>query len=130
MIKQVLICEDSLTVAYCIKNMLTQLGYNTDMATTAKDTLELLKKKQYDLLTLDVLLPDISGLELAKEIQKIESTKNLPIIVISTTDQKENDLNFEHNIVCWLEKSFNINALQAAIKKITNQTEESSNLKS
>lgn len=124
MIKKVLICEDSLTAAYCIKNMLTQLGYESEIATTAKDTLELLKKNQYDLLTLDVLLPDISGLALAKEIQKIENTKDLPIIVISTTSQEQNDLNFDHNIVSWLEKSFDIHALQTAIQKITNEIEE------
>ena len=125
MIKKVLICEDSLTAAYCIKNMLLQLGYESEIATTAQDTLELLKKNKYDLLTLDILLPDISGLALAKEIQKIESTKNLPIIVISTTRQEQNDLNFDHNIVSWMEKSFDIHALQSAIEKVTQGLNES-----
>lgn len=118
MINKVLICEDSLTAAYCIKNMLATLGYSADVATNAKETLELLKNNKYDLLTLDILLPDVSGLELAKEIQKIEKTKDLPIIVISTANQKENQINFDNNIICWLEKPFGITSLEEAINKI------------
>lgn len=119
MINKVLICEDSLTAAYCIKNMLATLGYSADVATNAKETLELLKNNKYDLLTLDILLPDVSGLELAKEIQKIEKTKDLPIIVISTANQKENQINFDNNIICWLEKPFGITSLEEAINKIS-----------
>lgn len=124
MINKILICEDSLTAAYCIKNMLSTLGYNADVATSAKETLEMLKQNKYDLLTLDILLPDISGLELAKEIQKIETTKDLPIIVISTTNKEENQLNFEHNIVCWLEKPFGITSLEEAINKIIKEKKQ------
>lgn len=119
MINKVLICEDSLTAAYCIKNMLATLGYSADVATNAKETLELLKNNKYDLLTLDILLPDVSGLELAKEIQKIEKTKDLPIIVISTANQKENQINFDNNIICWLEKPFGLTSLEEAINKIS-----------
>lgn len=121
MINKVLICEDSLTAAYCIKNMFATLGYSADVAASAKETLELLKHNKYDLLTLDILLPDVSGLELAKEVQKIEKTKDLPIIVISTANQIENQINFENNIICWLEKPFGITALEEAINKIVEE---------
>ena len=69
--KHVLICEDSSTTAYLIKSMIEKLGYTAELATTAMQALELLNKNKYDLLTLDMILPDKNGLEVVKEIQNI-----------------------------------------------------------
>lgn len=119
--KQALICEDSLTTANCLKSMLKKLGYNSEISTTAKDTLNLLNKNKYDLLTLDILLPDKNGLELVKEIKDIELAKDLPIIVISATKQEDNNPEFENdgNIVHWIEKSFDMNSFESTIEKAT-----------
>lgn len=117
--KHALICEDSLTTAHCIQNMLKKLGYNSEISTTAKDTLKLLNENKYDLMTLDMLLPDKHGLELVKEMQNIESAKDLPVIVISATKEEDNKPDFENNIVYWLEKSFDINAFEETIDKVT-----------
>lgn len=120
--KHALICEDSLTTAHCIQNMLKKLGYDSDIATNAEDTLKSLNENKYDLMTLDVLLPDKNGLELVKEIQNIESAKSLPIIVISATKREDNNPDFENNnIVQWLEKSFDIDSLEETIYKVTNE---------
>lgn len=119
--KQALICEDCLTTANCIKSMLKKLGYDSEISTTAKDALNLLKKNKYDLLTLDVLLPDKNGLELVKELKDIELAKNLPVIVISATKQEDNNPEFENNgnIVQWIEKSFDMNSFELTVEKAT-----------
>lgn len=120
--KHALICEDSLTTAHCIQNMLKKLDYDSDITTTAKDALKLLNEKKYDLMTLDILLPDKNGLELAKEIQDIESVKSLPIIVISATKQEKSNPDPENNnIVYWLEKSFDIDSFEETVYKITKE---------
>lgn len=124
--KHALICEDSLTTAHCIYYMLKKLGYDSDISTTAKDALKSLNENKYDLMTVDILLPDKNGIELIKEIQHIESAKSLPIIVISATKQDGNNPNFGNkNIVYWMEKSFDINSFEETIHKIT---EEKSNI--
>lgn len=124
MSKHALICEDNLTSAYCIKAMLEKFGYHTQIAQNAKDTLELLKKNKYDLLTLDLLLPDKNGLELAKELQSIELVKDLPIIVISALKKEDSDLNFSGNIIAWIEKSFDMKTLENEVEKIMKQKNE------
>jgi CheY-like chemotaxis protein len=123
--KQALICEDNLTSAYCIKAMLEKFGYSSEIAKTTKETIEFLSKNKYDLLTLDILLPDGDGLELAKKIKNLELAKDLPIIVISATKKEESKLDFDNNVVYWLEKSFDINTFEKAIGKI--MTEQSKN---
>lgn len=122
MTKQALICEDSLTTANCIKGMLKKLGYNSEISTTAKDALNLLNQNKYDLLTLDILLPDKNGLELVKELKDIELAKDLPIVIISATKQEDNpDFENNNNIVYWLEKSFDMNSFEATIEKATQE---------
>lgn len=119
--KSALICEDNLTTAYCIRAMLGKFGYCADIAQTAQETLNLLNKKKYDLLTLDILLPDKNGLDLLKEIQDADLIKNMPIIVISATKCENADLNFKNNIIYWLEKSFDKNNFEKTIEKIIAQ---------
>lgn len=119
--KIALICEDNLTTAYCIKDMLKKFGYDADIAQTAKDTLELLSKNKYDLLTLDILLPDKNGLELLKEIKDIKEMSDLPVIVISATKQEHANLNFENNVIYWLEKSFDTCSFEKVIGSIMQQ---------
>lgn len=122
--KLALICEDCLTTANCLKSMLKKLGYSSDISTTAKDTLNLLNQNKYDLLTLDILLPDKNGLELVKEIKNIELAKDLPIIVISATKQEDNDPEFnkeDNNVVQWIEKSFDMASFESTIEKATQE---------
>ena len=119
--KHALICEDSSTTAYCIKTMLEKFNYNVDIAQNAEEAFELLKKNKYDLLTLDILLPDKNGLDLLKEMKNIEFVKDLPIIVISATKKVNADLGFENNIIYWLEKSFDLKDFENAMKEIIDQ---------
>lgn len=122
--KNALICEDSLTTAYCIKEMLKKLNYDSEIATTAKDTLNLLNENKYDLLTLDVLLPDGNGLELINQIKNITSAKDLPIIVISATKQDaddQNELTCKNNGICWIEKSFDMKSFEETLDKVSTE---------
>jgi len=121
--KHVLICEDSMTTAHSIKKMIEKFGYTAEIATTALQALELLRKNKYDILTLDILLPDINGLKLIKEIRNIELAKDLPIIVISAT-KNETNLNFDTNIVHWLEKSFDMDAFEIVVEQIMGKKDQ------
>jgi len=116
--KHVLICEDSSTTAYLIKSMIEKLGYTAELATTAMQALELLNKNKYDLLTLDMILPDKNGLEVVKEIQNIELAKDMPIIVISAKKNKDIDLDFDNNIAHWIEKTFDLSTFETAVEQI------------
>lgn len=125
--KSALICEDNLTTAYCIKAMLEKFGYKTTIAQNVKAAFELLGKRKYDLLTLDILLPDANGLDLLKEMQGIELAKGLPIIIISSTKKENVDLNFQNNIIYWLEKSFDTTAFELALDNIIKEKNKNKN---
>lgn len=114
----VLICEDNKTTAFCIKSMFETLGYNSDIALCADEAMKLLDKKNYNLMTLDLMLPDKDGLIFLGELSSSEKTKDLPIIIISVLKPDSKIIKKHHNIVDWLEKSFNIKDLKTSISKI------------
>lgn len=114
-----LICEDNLTTAYVIKEMLGKLEYTSDIVQTASDALLMLEKNKYDLMTLDILLPDTNGIQLLKTLNDNESAKNMPVIVISALEKETFNLNFEHNIISWIKKSFDMKEFDEAVKNIS-----------
>lgn len=116
--EKVLICEDCESTAFCIKKMFEKIGYNVDIAHNAKEAQELLKNNDYKLMSLDILLPDKDGLSLLAEIRQENHTKHLPVIIISARKKDEHPLINEHEIVAWLEKSFDINDLEKSINAL------------
>lgn len=120
--KNALICEDNLTTASFIKLMFEKMGYQSDIVQNAQEALELLDKKNYDILTLDIMLPDRNGLDLLKEIKSSEKYKRLPVVIISAMGEKYSNLNNEEEFVYWFEKSFDYESFQKLITEIfTNQ---------
>lgn len=123
--KYALVCEDNLTSAFCIKAMFEKLGYKVDSAQNAAETMDFLSKNKYDVLTLDVILPDKNGLDLLKEIKSNEATKDLPVIVISATKPDFINSDLEKDIVYWVEKSFDSTMFEETLAEINNSAAKS-----
>lgn len=116
--KSVLIIEDEKIASTKIKTMFQRLNYKVDTAMTAKDATVLLNSNEYDLITLDIFLPDKNGLELLDEIRSNELTNDLPIIIISgSTEAMAKAVG--NKIIALLEKSFDFEKLKETITEIT-----------
>lgn len=113
-----IIVEDNKTIAFGIKTMLKRLNIESDIATSCQEAQELLKAKTYNLMTLDIMLPDRNGLELLDDIRENRETKDLPVIVISSSPQEKLKVKESHNIACWLEKNFDTEALQSTVSNV------------
>lgn len=81
--KNMIIIDDSKFVVRQVKRVLDTRNYNVDGIHTGKEGLELLEKKEYELIILDIELPDLHGLEVLKRIRDKPSLIHLPIIVLS-----------------------------------------------
>ncbi len=86
---QVLIVDDEDINARLLERFLSRL-YKTDIAFNGVSALQLFRKNTYDLILLDIMMPDISGLDVLRAIRETHSAQDLPIILISalsdTTD--------------------------------------------
>jgi len=87
--KKVLIVEDNIRVAKLIQSYLEKEGYVTFLAYDGAKAMREFRNNQLDLLILDIMLPEKSGLEIAKEVRK---TSTVPIIMITAKSEEEDKL--------------------------------------
>jgi len=113
-VRSILVIEDTERCLKMITNTLVEQGYYVETASLGKQAIEYCKKRLFDLITLDLVLPDCSGFEILKEIRS-SINKNTPIIVISVVPKKEQLLSFK--IQDYLVKPFNKQTLLAAVQK-------------
>lgn len=124
---QVLVCEDDPDIARLLGLMLSQAGFEPVLATDGEEALRLLRERRFDAMTLDLLLPDVSGLTLFDKIRALPAGRDLPIIIVSAiADQGRETLNGEAvGIIDWLAKPIDpdrlIRAIGRAIARPGNQ---------
>ncbi|MDA3811528.1 MAG: response regulator transcription factor [Spirochaetaceae bacterium] len=87
--KKVLIVEDNVRVAKLIQSYIKKEGYGTVLAYDGAKALHEFFNNQFDLLILDIMLPEKSGLEIAEEVRK---TSSVPIIMITAKSEEEDKL--------------------------------------
>jgi len=84
--KEILIIEDDEEICNLINRRLDKALYNVDIATCGKDAMDLIVKKKYDLVTIDLMLPDCNGMSICEHI-----TKHMPsaitIIISAIADE-------------------------------------------
>jgi DNA-binding response OmpR family regulator len=78
--RKILIIEDQQSIAELEKDYLEINNFQVDIKNNGQEGLELALNKDYDLILLDLMLPDIDGFEICKKIRK---EKNIPILIIS-----------------------------------------------
>ena len=81
--KTVLVVEDDADMNELICTVLQQAGYQTMAAFNGKEAMERANNLQPALILLDIVLPDTDGVELCRSFSKNESTKGVPIIMVS-----------------------------------------------
>jgi DNA-binding response OmpR family regulator len=81
----ILVVEDSEFDKNLVKKILIKKGnYNVDTASSASECLEKIQANEYDLVLLDIMLPDSNGIEVLKSIRKDQNQLNLPIIMVTS----------------------------------------------
>ena len=78
--KRILIVEDDIDIANLEKDYLEINNFDTVICEDGKKAYELINNEQFDSVILDLMVPEMSGFELCKEIRKI---KNIPILIVS-----------------------------------------------
>jgi len=88
--KKILIIDDEEDVVTYLSAFFADNGFETISAINGKDGFEKAKSEKPDIITLDVSMPEESGVKALRDLQNNESTKNTPIIMVTgvSTDMK------------------------------------------
>ena len=79
----ILIVDDVLENIQVAMNILKEDGYDFSYAKNGKDALNLLKIKHFDLILMDVMMPDMDGFEVSRKIQEDPRLMDIPIIFLT-----------------------------------------------
>jgi PAS domain S-box-containing protein len=113
-----LVVEDDQDIAALLSMLLQRAGYQVDIAATPELALNYLAHNEYAAMTLDMMLPDRSGVALIRQVRSQAETEILPIIVLSAfTEDGKLAINVDFNAVDWIDKPFGEARLSAAVRR-------------
>ena len=117
--KKVLIVDDEEHIRELIKFNLKKEGYDIEVAVNGREAIEIIKKIKFDLILLDLMLPEIDGLEVCKEIRKNENTSDIPVMMITAKGEEfDKVLGLELGADDYITKPFSIRELIARVKAL------------
>ena len=113
---KILVVDDEKLIVKGIKFSLEQDGMDIDVAYDGEEALELIKKNDYDLAVLDVMLPKMDGLQVCREVREFSQ---MPIIMVTAKgEDMDKILGLEYGADDYMTKPFNILELKARIKAV------------
>ena len=119
--KKILVVDDEKPISDIIKFNMAKEGYEVLTAFDGKEALAIFEAESPDILILDLMLPEIDGLEVARTIRK---TSNVPIIVLSAKDTEfDKVIGLEIGADDYVTKPFSNRELQARVKALLRLTE-------
>ena len=89
---KVLVVEDSKVAIKAISGFLEEVGVHPQIAETGKAAIELYRNERPDIILLDIILPDIDGFDVAKEIRRLQNQDDWTAIIFLSVMSKDDDL--------------------------------------
>ena len=111
---KILVVDDDEHILRLYKDELSEEGYEVVLAANGKEALELFHKEDPDLVTLDIRLPDIDGIQLLRQMK--EKKPRLPIIMSTAYDYRDDFSIWASE--AYIVKSSDLNELKATIKML------------
>ena len=115
--KKILLAEDDSNLGLLLKNYLNAKGYDTTLARTGTQALDLFSKFTYNICIFDIMMPEMDGLTLAKEIKALNN--EIPIIFLTAKNQQEDIIEgFVSGADDYITKPFSMDELLYRIEAI------------
>ena len=123
---RLLVVEDDPDIARLLALLLNRAGFNADVAATGTVALQKLEQHHYAAITLDLMLPDQSGVSIIRQLRSLPEYECLPIIVVSAyMDDGRLSINGDFAAVDWIDKPIEerrlIEAVQRSLKAQSSQ---------
>ena len=119
--KKILVVDDEKPISDIIKFNMAKEGYEVLTAFDGREALEVFAAENPDIIILDLMLPEIDGLEVARTIRK---TSNVPIIVLSAKDTEfDKVIGLEIGADDYVAKPFSAVTIMARIKALLRRTQ-------
>ncbi|GIK26983.1 MAG: response regulator [Chloroflexi bacterium] len=109
---RILIVDDDTDIQFMLKFYFTGVGYEVETADHGRDAIALARRQPHSLIILDIMLPDMDGFEVCRELRTNNRTKYIPIIFLTQRDERSDRLNgLELGADDYVTKPFDVDEL-------------------
>ena len=120
---KILIAEDEALILQTLELKLKKEGYEVIGCVDGLDALQKIDSEQPDLIITDIMMPYMSGLEVVRKVKNDLSSKNIPVIVLSTMGQESIvEEAYDLGADDYLKKPFSLSELSIRIKKLARKS--------
>ena len=89
MAKRILVVDDDELIQIALNELLTPEGYEVHTVSGGAEALKRLERYDYDLLMLDIIMPEMDGLELCRKVRERETYRETPVVFLSAKSRDE-----------------------------------------
>ncbi len=119
----IFIVEDEKPIITLLQYNLEKEGYKVNFSETGEEGIQSIKKNVPDLVILDWMLPDFSGIEVCKQIKKINKIKNIPVLMLTAKSEEEDKVRgFESGVDDYVTKPFSYKEILLRVKSLLKRT--------
>jgi len=117
--KHILVVEDEEDVLELLRFNLTREGFSVATATRGEEGLKAVAQKRPDLILLDLMLPELSGLEVCRQLKKDPKTAGIPVIMVTAKDAEADIVvGLEVGADDYVTKPFSVKVLISRIRVV------------
>ena len=121
---RILIVEDEQKIAQFTSNILKEMAYATDIAPTGNEARDLFELIEYDLVILDLMLPDINGISLCKTFK--EMRPNRPVLMLTTLSEIHDKVRgLDSGADDYMTKPFHTEEFTARVRALLRRNQDS-----
>jgi DNA-binding response OmpR family regulator len=121
-----LVVEDDEQDQALLVRMLTEAGFEVETATTGAQAIARARDEAYTAITLDLLLPDMTGLEILSAIRSGGPNRDVPVVVVTVIAERASVIGFAVSDI--LAKPVNKDALLTALRRVDTNDEQPANV--
>ena len=115
---KILVVDDDLHIQRLYKEEFEDEGYEVVVASNGQEAMEMFEKENPDVVTLDILLPDIDGIHILRQMK--EKNPKIPIIMSTAYDYRDDFAVWASE--AYIVKSSDLDELKTMIKKLTEKS--------
>lgn len=126
---RILVVEDDFDISNMLRIYFSGQGYEVQVAPRGGDALSMTRKQLPDLIMLDIMLPDMNGYDVCRELRQTTRTKHVPIIFLTQKDERSDKIiGLELGADDYVTKPFDIEELKLRVQNSITAAKRISNL--
>ena len=119
-VNKILIVDDSATERQFLSERLSKLGYEVVAAESGDQAVAKAQSEHPDLILMDLVMPGMNGFQATREINRIESTRGIPVIICTSKDQDSDRIwAMRQGAIDYMVKPIDVDGLAVKIATLT-----------